>query len=262
MSTSRVVRERQDMETVVMTEWQEYQDEVAEVFRGLGFHTKVDQPVKGVRTNHKIDVLVEGEHIGFELTWLVECKYWKTSVTKGEVLTLRQIVNDVGANRGFILAESDFQSGALEAACYTNISLVSLHQLKDIVGYETSRAKLLSIVDRADSCADRYWNMAQEDRIKFGLRPDPGGPGYMSDAVFRAVTLTARQALIGGFPIIYDKFLAATAASTGKMRYMAEKNRGDTIETPSELYEILDGELSELESLLENAEAALRRENC
>lgn len=262
MPTSRVVRGCQDMKTVVMAEWREYQDEVAEVFRGLGFHAKVEQSIQGTRTTHKIDVLVEGEHIGFELTWLVECKYWKTPVTKKEVLALRQIVEEIGANRGFILSESDFQSGALEAACYTNISLISLHQLKDIVSYETSRAKLLSIVDRADSCADRYWDMDKEDRIRFGLRPEPGGPGYMSDAVFRAVTITARQALIGGFPIFYDMFLATVAASTGKMSHLTEENWGDAIETPSELYEILDGELSELESRLENAEAALQRESC
>ena len=243
-----------------MSEWRKYQDEVAEVFRGLGFHAKVDESVTGVRTNHEIDVLVRGSHAGFELMWLVECKYWKTPVTKEKVLALRTIVEDIGANRGFMLAENGFQSGALEAACYTNISLVSLDQLRDIVAYETGRAKLLSIVDRADSCADRYWEIDKQDRIEHGLRPYMGGPKYMGDVVFKAVGLTARQALIGGFPIIYDEFLAVVVAMTGRMSYLVEENGHDAIETPSELYEILDGELSELESRLEDAEVALQQE--
>ena len=241
-----------------MAEWKQYQNDVADVFRGLGFHVTVDQPLAGVRTNHKIDVLVEGEQVGFDLKWLVECKYWRSPVTKDKVLLLRQIVEEVGANRGFILSESSFQSGALEAANYSNISLISLDRLKDTVSYETGRAKLLSIVDRVDSCIERYWNMKKKDRIDVGLHPEVGAPRYMSCAVFQGVSLTVRQALIAGFPVVYDKFLAVASGATGNMSRLSDVSLGDPIDTPAELYDILDGELSELESRLEVAELSLK----
>ena len=54
--------------------------------------------------------------MGFEVTWIVECKYWQTPVNKLHVLALREIVTDTGADRGILLSESGFQVDAKEAA--------------------------------------------------------------------------------------------------------------------------------------------------
>ena len=74
-----------------------------------------------MRTTHDVDVVVRSKHVGFEILWLVECKHWKTSVSKLHVLGLREIVADTGADRGIALSESGFQSGAVEAANLTNV---------------------------------------------------------------------------------------------------------------------------------------------
>ena len=92
----------------------------------LGLNAVTDVTVKGVRTSHDLDVLVTSHYVGFDITWLVECKHWKTPVNKLHVLALREIVSDVGADRGILLSESGFQSGAIEAANLTNIQVTSL----------------------------------------------------------------------------------------------------------------------------------------
>ncbi len=39
--------------------------------------------------------------LDIDIVWIVECKHWKTAVSKLHVLDLREIVSDIGADRGF-----------------------------------------------------------------------------------------------------------------------------------------------------------------
>jgi hypothetical protein len=45
-------------------------------------------------------------------------------------MVLKSIVDDVGADRGVIISKTGFQSGAIRATAYTNITLTSLEDLK------------------------------------------------------------------------------------------------------------------------------------
>lgn len=97
-------------------DWFNYQEEAAAFFRGLGLDAQTNVTVQGVRTQHDIDVLVKMHHVGFDVTWVIECKHWKSKVSKLHVAGLRTIVQEIGADRGILLCEAGFQSGAIEAA--------------------------------------------------------------------------------------------------------------------------------------------------
>src|SRR5262245_38306209 len=125
-----------------MTAWNDFQEDVAQFFRELGLDAKTNQTIKGIRTNHAIDVLVRSKHAGLEITWIVECKAWNSAVPKEKVLALRAIVEDTGSDRGFIMAENGYQSGALEAARLTNILLTSLADLKETLNLELGISRL------------------------------------------------------------------------------------------------------------------------
>jgi restriction system protein len=96
--------------------WCDYQEETAAFFRSLGLDAQTNVTVQGVRTQHDIDVLVKMHHAGFDVTWAIECKHWKSKVSKLHVVGLRSIVQEIGADRGILLCEAGFQSGAIEAA--------------------------------------------------------------------------------------------------------------------------------------------------
>ncbi len=83
-----------------------------------------------MRTCHDIDVLVKTRLLDEYITWVVEAKHWKSKVTKAQVLILRSIVDDIGADRGFIISVAGFQSGAFEAANNTNVKLKTFNELK------------------------------------------------------------------------------------------------------------------------------------
>ncbi len=62
---------------------------------------------------------------------IVECKATKRPVTKAHVLTLTEVVQDVGASLGILLCEAGFQPAARAAAENTNVRLCSLRELKE-----------------------------------------------------------------------------------------------------------------------------------
>lgn len=237
--------------------WYRYQESVASVFRNLSYSATTNETLEGVRAKHDIDIVVRSDHAGFHVLWIVECKHRKRAVPKADIMLLRGIIDDLGADKGFMLAEKGYQSGALAAARLTNIELVSLDELKEIVSVEIGRAKLWSIMRRAQSCADRYWELDKDDRIEHELRPEPGGLGYSGFATFRAVEITARQALLYGLPIGYDLATAAICAATGSGKYLTDPRRGQTYSTYEELCAVLEAELGELESRLADVEADL-----
>jgi hypothetical protein len=150
----------------------DYQEEAAEFFRSLGLDANTDVTVPGVRTDHDVDVLVTSRNYGFDVTWIVECKHWKAPVSKLHVLALRRIVIDTGADRGILLAENGFQSGAVEAANLTNVQVTSLADLNVTAREQISAARFGELYDRVEECHYRCRKLPKYTRIEDGLRPD------------------------------------------------------------------------------------------
>lgn len=160
--------------------WKEYQEEAAAFFRSLNLEAETNVAIKGVRTKHDVDVLVKSHHVGFDVTWIIECKHWKSRVSKLHVLALREIVTDVGADRGILLSEVGFQSGAIEAATLTNVRVTSLADIRGTASFEIVSMRLRELYDRVELSRERYWEIPKEIRIKYGLRPLVGFVGYSS----------------------------------------------------------------------------------
>jgi hypothetical protein len=180
--------------------WQRYQEDTAALFRDLGLDAQVGQTLTGVRTSHAVDVSVRGHHVGFETLWIVECKHWAKPVTKLHVLALREIVADLGADRGILMAESGFQAGSVEAAQLTNVTLTSLAQLRVDAGHDIQMMRVGELQDRVDGAQQRYWRMDKAFRIAHGLRPEVGSTGYSVAAVTTACHSILAAAARGRFP--------------------------------------------------------------
>jgi hypothetical protein len=185
--------------------WQEYQEEAAAFFRSLGLDATTNHSVQGVRTSHDIDVFVRSHHVGFDVVWIVECKYWSTPVTKLHVLALREIVADLGADRGILLCEAGFQSGALEAATLTNVHATSLAALRGTASAEFTAMRLRELFDRAETCRVRYWDLPKDARIKAGLRPSlGGGDTYSGNVVVELACDLLGKGLRGSYPFVLE----------------------------------------------------------
>ncbi|MBO6549321.1 MAG: restriction endonuclease [Rhizobiales bacterium] len=105
--------------------WQDLQTWTAQILNECGIQAQTEITLKSVRGEVEIDVLAIENVQGREHKVLVECKNWKAKVPKNVVHGFRTVVNDIGANVGYIISKAGFQSGAYEAAENTNIKLMT-----------------------------------------------------------------------------------------------------------------------------------------
>lgn len=192
-------------------DWREYQEKAAEFFRSLGLEANTDITISGARTKHDIDVLVKSHHAGFNITWIVECKYWKSKVSKLHVLALREIVQDTGTDRGFILAENGFQSGAIEAAALTNVHVTSLAEAANTASHQILSMQMRDLYDRLLLCKDEYWDIPKCLRIKSGLRPDTYECSYTGYWAISTAENLLIKGLRGHYPIALDDIEVITS---------------------------------------------------
>lgn len=122
--------------------WKTYQIDTAEFFLKLGLNAIVEHKVIGARGEHEIDVYVEGDIHGIPFIWIVECKAWNSNIPKEKVLALSSIISDIGADRGFILSEKGFQSGAIRVAEKSNITLTSIFDLNQEIQIDSIIGRL------------------------------------------------------------------------------------------------------------------------
>lgn len=136
-------------------DWEQYQEEIAAYLACLGFETKTNETLHGVRSTHKIDVTARYTKAGLSQLWIVECKFWKRAVPKEKVGTLLQVVDDIGANRGLFVTEHGFQSGAIAAARQTNITLVTFDELRASSAEELRALRVRNIADQVSDLLGR-----------------------------------------------------------------------------------------------------------
>jgi restriction system protein len=231
------------------TDWSEYQEEAAEFFRTLGLEATTNATVTGVRTKHKVDVLVKSKHAGFEVTWIVECKYWNASVSKLHVLGLREIVSDTGADRGILLAEKGFQSGAGEAAALTNVHLTSLADARREASGEVFGMRLSELYDRVEKARDRYWSIPKGVRIEYGLRPEVSHVGFSGASVISLAEDLLRKGFRGVYPFESDYMFRSAVPSVPAV-----------IDSVEALFCHLEPAINELEKRLDDCLAACGRD--
>jgi hypothetical protein len=192
--------------------WRDYQEQAADFFRSLGMDAQTDVTIQGVRTSHDVDVLVRSRHVGFEVTWIVECKFWQAAVSRLHVLALRQIVTDTGADKGILLSESGFQVGAKEAASLTNVHLRTLSESELEASTEVIAMRLAELNDRVQRCCSLYWELPKALRIEHHLRPHLGEFSYSGDAVVKLAENILLKAFRNMYPFEVD-FMWRAAAS-------------------------------------------------
>ncbi|WP_455888105.1 restriction endonuclease [Pseudomonas rustica] len=154
------------------TDWYVFQEAIAEHFRSLGAVASTNVTIEGVRTKHEVDVLVLTKFLGSDIKWIVEAKAWNSKVPKEKVFALRTIVEDVGADKGFLISHKGFQSGAIESATKSNIELLTFEDLKHRTRKLVQAEMLNAYEKRADQLAIRYFSHPKRIRIKYGLRDD------------------------------------------------------------------------------------------
>lgn len=192
--------------------WRAYQEQVAEFFRSLGCIAEVEKEVEGARGTHRVDVLVQTVFGGVSITWVIECKLWKTAVPKEKVLALAQIASDVGADRAFLLSESGFQAGAIRVAQNTNVTLTSLHELLESASNELKKRQLSAISEETlrlqRRLHDFYFLTDDSENAPAGL--DREVILDLLSSVFEIHAIALPRVELGNFPVVISTGIQPT----------------------------------------------------
>lgn len=105
--------------------WQHLEELVRDIFVECGVQTQRQASLTLPRGSVNVDVLAEETKDGTTLRTICECKNWKANVPQEVVHSFRTVLAEAGAHRGYIISKAGFQSGAVEAAHSTNITLVT-----------------------------------------------------------------------------------------------------------------------------------------
>jgi len=116
----------------IPSDWKDLQQQVAQILEECGLETYVGRTIETVRGTVEIDVYAEDEEQKPAVTYLCECKRWKSSIPKTIVHSFRTVVNDYGANFGFIICSKNFQRGAYEAAEKSNVRLLTWIEFQEL----------------------------------------------------------------------------------------------------------------------------------
>lgn len=132
-----------------MQPWKRYQYDAAQLLSELGFAVQVEDQITSSRgATHEVDVSARRAVAGVEVLWVVECKLWRSRVGKEKVAALSAICEDLGADRGLLMSETGFQSGALQMASGRNITLTSLEDLRATAAVDLQLARQHQADDR------------------------------------------------------------------------------------------------------------------
>lgn len=114
----------------VPRDWRDLQVLVGQLFEELGYQVQIGQKVQLLRGGTKeVDVRII-DNGSPPSVYLCECKHWKARVDQEVVHAFRTVVDDQGANHGFIISTSGFQSGARSATQNTTTKVLTFEELQ------------------------------------------------------------------------------------------------------------------------------------
>ena len=111
--------------------WKDLQIMVGQVLNDIGFDTQIEKDIDTVRGKVNVDVYAENSRENPRTIIIAECKNWSKSVPKSVVHSFRTVINDYGANFGFIISKAGFQTGAYEAIDKSNIQLFNWTEFQE-----------------------------------------------------------------------------------------------------------------------------------
>ena len=162
-------------------DWKDLQIKVKQIYLNLGCDTNEDFVVKGMRTEHRIDVFAVFNFGGQTYRTIIECKYWNSKVKKAQVGTSIGIIDDIGAEKGIIVSKKGFQSGARKLAMCTNISLTTYDELLRDSALFINKFKLENALKRLEKMETpflKFHDLMKEEAEKISEWWYPTNEGY------------------------------------------------------------------------------------
>lgn len=123
--------------------WKEYEIYITRHFQKLFPETSIQHNVrrKGLisKTKRQIDILIEGKIAGFDLSIIVDCKYFNKKVDVKDVESFLSFLQDLKASKGILITNNGYSEAAYNRATYDSqdieLRIINFEDLDKFQGF-------------------------------------------------------------------------------------------------------------------------------
>jgi len=139
------------IKTEQVRDWRDLQEKVCQLFQEMGYDAEIGKKVNlAGRGEKEIDVFVTDPSASYNKVYLIECKHWSSNVPQEVIHSFKTVMEEAGANTGFVISKLGFQVGAYSAARFTNIELLTFEELQHLYGDEWFRKQMQKLNMQVD----------------------------------------------------------------------------------------------------------------
>ena len=110
--------------------WQDLQNKVCIILNQIGFEASTSKIIKTPRGQIEVDVFAIDPFSIDKIVYIVECKNWKYKVPQTITHSFNTVMQETGANVGYIISKEGFQKGAFDFTQNTSIKNLTFNQFQ------------------------------------------------------------------------------------------------------------------------------------
>lgn len=111
--------------------WKDLQIKVNYILSCVGLVSEIEKSINTPRGSVAIDVFAYDPNSLDKIRYIIECKNWNKKVPQNVIHSFTTVMQETGANIGYIISKKGFQNGAKEYINYTNIRLFSYDEFQN-----------------------------------------------------------------------------------------------------------------------------------
>ena len=123
--------------------WREYEIYITRHFQRLFPETSIQHNVRreGLmsKVKRQIDILIEGKVAGFDLSIIVDCKYFNKKIDVKEVESFLSFLQDLKASKGILITNNGYTEAAYNRATYDTqdieLRIINFEDLDQFQGF-------------------------------------------------------------------------------------------------------------------------------
>lgn len=113
------------------SDWRTLQSGVCRILNEVGIYAEAEKSVQTPRGKIEIDVYGVDKNSVENITYIIECKNWNSTVPQSVVHSFTTVLHETGGHIGILISKKGFQDGALSYIQHTNIVALTYAEFQE-----------------------------------------------------------------------------------------------------------------------------------
>lgn len=133
----------------------------------VGFNAETSKTVVTPRGTVELDVYAIDPLSIDKITYVIECKNWDSNIPQTVIHAFTRVIQETGANIGYIISKKGFQSGAYDYTQFTNITIFTFEEFQSRYIRRWFEIHFCSVLDESSDSLIQYTEPINIRRERF-----------------------------------------------------------------------------------------------